>query len=314
MADASSLIDLGGGTYQVESGYLQDNYLAIYLIVADGKAAVFDTAHPGSRSRLEAALKELDLAPEAVEYVFVSHLHLDHSGGAGHYAKMLPRARFICNQRAAAHLADPSRVIEAAREIYRESFDSLYGQVLPVPADRIESAEAGATFQLGNRSLEVLAPAGHSFHQICLLDRQADCCHTADAFGHLPELPGAARTMRIISAPSHFAPEKWRDCVQTIAGLGAARISLAHCGLLEQDELPQRAEEVLAELDAFVGFARQSRQSEDCLPELSRLIRARWLSSLWPAGDAPDQCPSIDGDLNLATLGLALWQQKHMPD
>ena len=304
--------DLGSGTWQVESGYIQDNYLAVYLIVSDGKAAVFDTAHPGSRTRLEAALAELDLAPEAVEYVFVSHLHLDHSGGAGHYARMLPRARFVCHPRAAAHLADPGRLIEAAREIYRERFDSLYGEVLAVPEDRIQTAAAGAVFRLGSRSLEVLTPAGHSFHQICVLDRDADCCHTADAFGHLPELPGAASAMRVISAPSQFAPEDWRESVQLIAGLKTARITIAHCGVIEAGDLPGRAAEVQEEIDAFVDFARRSAQAGDPSSELARLIRERWQQRLWPAGNVPDESAAIAGDITLAAMGLALWQKKHM--
>ena len=308
---AASVVDLGAGTYQVESGYQQDGYLAVYLIVEGGRVAVFDTAHPASRSRLAAALAELDLAPEAVEYVFVSHLHLDHSGGAGHYARMLPNARFVCNPRAEPHLADPARLIDAAREIYGQRFDSLYGEVLPVPAERIQAAPAGASLDLGGRRLEVLAPAGHSFHQICLLDRKADCCHTADAFGHMPQLAGAASKMRVISAPTHFAPDEWRKTVQSMIDLKVARISIAHFGTVAAEDLPGHGAEIVEELDAFEGFARSASQQENPLPELAGLIRQRWLQQLWPAGDAPDP-QQLDGEVTLASMGLALWQQKHM--
>ena len=308
----SVLVDRGGGTWQVESGYLRDDYLAVYLIVEDGKVAIFDTAHPGSRSQVEAALAELDLSPEAVEYVFVSHLHLDHSGGAGHYARMLPNARFICHPKAAEHLADPIKIIEAAKDIYKESYDRLYGEVIGVPSERIETAADGTSFSLGGRSLQVLTPAGHSFHQFCLLDKSADCCHTADGFGHLPRLPGNAKSvMRVISAPSQFAPEKWHEAVEQIAGLKAARISIAHCGMLEAAELPERVAQVQEELATFVDFARNSANSADPLAEITRLMREHWLAKLWP-GESNPPGESIDGDITLAALGLALWQKRHM--
>ncbi len=305
------LASLGGGTYQLDSGYLGDGYTAVYLIVDGGRCAVFDTAHSASAVRLGEALAELGLAAEDIDYVYVSHVHLDHCGGAGHYARLLPDARIICHPRAAPHLADPAKLIAGARSLYGERFDSLYGEILPVPADRIEEAAEGAEHQLGERTLETVHAAGHTFHHICVIDRAGDICHTGDAFSlRLPAAHGVREVCRVASAPTQFAPDQWRETARRLSRLGVGRLTVAHCGAVSGD-LAAHADEICADLDAFEGFAREAAGKPDAPAFLADHIRRRWEALMWPDGD-PQQSPLFDVDVMLAAAGLAHWMGKHM--
>lgn len=311
MVTAPERVSLGGGVTQVDTGYLFPGFTAMYLVIDSGRAAFFDAGTGASLPFAQRALEAFSLDAGAVDLVIVSHAHLDHCAGAGHFARAFPAARIVAHRRCAVYLAAPARLIGGARELYGARFDDLYGEVLPVDEERILTVGEGDRLALGARELEVLDTPGHAFDQISVVDRAADCCFCGDAFGiRMPAVLGVREVMRVPSAPTQFAPETWRATAVRFAGLGVARLMVAHSGEVA-GELGARARELCEELHAFEGYAREAARSQAGQQLLAKRIRDRWQEQLWPDGKE-DVGTILDIDLLIAVAGLQLWMRKHM--
>src|SRR4051794_6173431 len=125
------------GVFAVDAEYVHPGFAAVHIIQNNGRAAFVDTGTNNSVPYLLAALEELGMAPEAVDYVFLTHVHMDHAGGAGLLMQSLPNARLFVHPRGLPHMIDPSMVVAASQAVYgEEKFRALYGDVLAVPQER----------------------------------------------------------------------------------------------------------------------------------------------------------------------------------
>ena len=126
------------GIFAVDAEYVRPGYAAVHIIQHNGRAAFVDTGTNHSVPHLLAALDELGIAYDSVDYVFLTHVHMDHAGGAGLLIQQLPNARVLIHPRGVPHMIDPSKLVAASQAVYGvEEFRKLYGDVLPVPQDRI---------------------------------------------------------------------------------------------------------------------------------------------------------------------------------
>ena len=106
---------------------------AVHLVVENGRAAFVDTGTNASLPSALAALEVLGLTPDCVDYVMLTHIHLDHAGGAGAMMRRFPHARLVVHPRGARHMADPSKLVAGANAVYgRDEVRRLYGDVLPI--------------------------------------------------------------------------------------------------------------------------------------------------------------------------------------
>lgn len=138
------LIDYGNGIHALDAGYVRHMLAAIHLIVDDGRAAFVDTGSNASLPHALEALAALGLAADAVDYVILTHIHLDHAGGAGAMMRAFPGAKLVVHPRGARHMIDPTKLMAATEEVYgRETARALYGELLPVAAGRVIEATAG---------------------------------------------------------------------------------------------------------------------------------------------------------------------------
>jgi glyoxylase-like metal-dependent hydrolase (beta-lactamase superfamily II) len=140
-----------------------ENFIASYVL--RGKStAIVETGPTSSVPNLLSGLKKLDVQLDDVAYVAVSHIHLDHGGGAGTLLKSLPNAKVVVHPRGAPHLANPEKLWQQSREVLGK-ITELYGAPEPVPPERIITAEDGTTFDLGKGvKLEVVETLGHASH------------------------------------------------------------------------------------------------------------------------------------------------------
>src|SRR5690606_20245617 len=130
------------------------------------------------------ALQARGLAAEDVAYVCVTHVHLDHAGGAGALMHRLPCARLVVHPRGARHMADPSRLVASARAVYGEvEFARIYGDIRAVDAARIVEAPDGLVLELNSRPLRFLDTPGHARHHYCIFDEVSRSFFTGDTFG-----------------------------------------------------------------------------------------------------------------------------------
>jgi len=161
--DAPLAQPLGNGVYLIDTLYLRPGLAASHLVVDEGHAAFVDTGAAPAAPRLLAALDELGIAREQVDYLFLTHVHLDHAGGAGQMMQALPNARAVLHPRGAPHLIDPTRLIAGSIEVYGEAlYRQLYGELIPIPAERVLVVEDRQRLKLGLRTFEFIdAPVTH---------------------------------------------------------------------------------------------------------------------------------------------------------
>ncbi len=217
--------------YAFDSGYARELCAAIHMIVEQGRVAFVETANNASLPRAQAALAELGLGPEAVDWVVVTHVHLDHAGGAGAYLQAFPNARLVVHPRGARHMADPSKLWAGTVAVYGEEVAvRSYGELIPVPAERIVEATHEKVLDLGGRELVCLDTPGHARHHLCLLDRRSGCLFTGDVFGlSYRELDVDGRpSIFPTTTPVQFEPDEMRRSIDLILSYQPDAVYLTH--------------------------------------------------------------------------------------
>lgn len=231
-----SLAELGDNIYQIDVHDQEPERTSCYLIAAEQVALIETGATPGA-GYIKKALKKLDILPEKVDYIIVTHIHLDHAGGAGVMAEELPRARLYVHPRGARHLIDPTRLIAATKSIYGQKYDQLFGRVLPVPQERIHTPADGETLDLGGgRVLRFHYALGHAGHHFIIHDPTSRGIFSGDALGvrfkALSHLMGFNFTMPS-TPPPEFDPHQMVETLDQAARLKPVYIYFAHFGRAE---------------------------------------------------------------------------------
>lgn len=303
------------GIYAFDAGYIRPRLAAIHLIVENGRVAVVDTANNAALPRALEALRILGLSPASVAYVFLTHVHLDHAGGAGAMMRAFPEARLVVHPRGARHMADPAQLFAAVQAVYGATeAHRLYGELLPVPADRILAAGDGYSLGLGGRTLVCLDTPGHARHHLCLLDTHGGGLFTGDIFGlSFRELDVAGRPSVIpTTTPTQFDPTAMHASVDRILEHRPAALYLTH--FAQVWDIPRLGGDLHRLIEAHVAVAERER---DRGPERG----ARILAGLWALMDAEaarqgwlltaDQRRAVlESDIQLNAQGLEYWLEQ----
>ena len=300
------------GVAVVDAEYVRPSYAAVHLLQRDGRVAVIDTGTNASVPLVLAALDELGLPRAAVDFVFVTHVHLDHAGGAGLLLSELPGARAIAHPRAVPHLVDPNRLIEATRVVYgAERFERLYGEPLPIDAQRVVETADGDRLRLGSSELGVLHTPGHALHHHVLVDPDARAVFTGDTFGLSYRALDTDRGACVLptTTPTQFDPEQLLSSIRRIAALSPEALYLTHFGRVT--DVPRLAASLESQIRAYVHVAERRRRESDRFSSIRGDLRALWLELLREHGAplaAVDDLLAPDLDLN--AQGLVAWLER----
>ena len=173
-----------GGISVIDAGFHRDHMAACYMMEAGDEVAFIEVGTNSSTPRLLQTLEEQGRHREDVNYVIVTHAHLDHAGGAGSLMQALPNATLLAHPYAARHLINPAKLEAGARAVYGDAmFDRVYGELVPVPEHRTRIMDDGDTLQLGNRQLLFIDTPGHARHHFCVHDSVTNGWFTGDTFG-----------------------------------------------------------------------------------------------------------------------------------
>lgn len=230
-----AVFDYGHGICAVDSVYDRRLQTAIHLLVEGGRAAVIDTGTSHAVPRVLEALQAQGIRPAQVDYVILTHVHLDHAGGAGQLMARLPEARLAVHPRGARHMIDPSRLLAATVAIYGEAQTRrVYGEVLPVPVDRVLETAEGATLRLAGRELLFLDAPGHARHHVVVRDGATGHLFAGDTFGlSYRELDRDGRQFSFpTTSPSQFEPAALHRSIDRMLALRPAALYVAHFGRL----------------------------------------------------------------------------------
>jgi glyoxylase-like metal-dependent hydrolase (beta-lactamase superfamily II) len=308
------LIDYRNGIHAFDAGYVRHMLAAIHLVVDDGRAAFVDTGSNASLPHALAALAKLGLAADAVDYVILTHIHLDHAGGAGAMMRTFPGARLVVHPRGARHMIDPARLIAATEEVYgRETARALYGELLPVAAERVIEAAEGTTIKLGSRELVCHDSPGHARHHVFIHDRAANGIFAGDTFGisyRECDVDGRAFVFPSMT-PVQFDPVDMRDSVERMLALEPEAVYLTHFSR----RTPPRplAEQMLRRMDDCVKLtlaAVKATAGADPVPAIRAALASYLLEEARAHDVALSEAEILELwrlDLDLDAQGLAVW-------
>src|SRR5215472_6944742 len=299
------------GITAVDAEYLYPGHAAAHLIVDDGRAAFVDVGANSSVPYLLAALDELGIASAAVDYLLLTHVHLDHAGGAGALMQELPSARALLHPRGAPHMTDPSRLIAGAEAVYGAlRFRRLYGQLVPIPAARVRVVADGERVTLGGRTLELIHTPGHAQHHYVVVDAAHASIFSGDTFGisyrALDTENGAFITPSTV--PTQFDPEQHIASIDRMLAYRPESIYLMHFSRVT--DVPRLGVSLKEQIAELAGIARAHAHD----PDPPAGIRADMLA-LWRRLAREHGCRLSDdelehalaGDLTLNTQGLIAW-------
>jgi glyoxylase-like metal-dependent hydrolase (beta-lactamase superfamily II) len=241
-----------GGVTTIDTHYMYPGRAAAYLVVDGDEAAFVDAGTRYSIPYLMQALESSGLGPDRVKFLIITHVHLDHCGGAAALARKCPRATVLCHSRSERHLVDPSKLVASATPVYgAEQFAKLYGEIEPIEAGRVRSVADGESVGLGRRTLEFLDTPGHAKHHISVLDRRADAMFTGDAFGlcYPPLQHGTRPYLNYVCSPPQFEPEAAKGVIRRIMATGVGRVYVTHFGAC--DAVQEGGAQLLRMVDEF---------------------------------------------------------------
>lgn len=312
--DTPLCIDLAHGISTIDTGYFRPRFDAAHLLVENGEAAIIDTGSAASVPRLLRALADKGIAREAVRYVMVTHVHLDHAGGAGLLLRHLPHAQLVAHPRGAPHMIDPAKLIAGATAVYGERrFRALYGEVAAVPAERVIEAPDNFELRLGGRPLLFLDTPGHARHHYCIYDAASRGIFSGDTFGLSYREFDTGRGPFIFptTTPVQFDPDALHRSIDRLLGFKPEHVYLTHFGGV--GDVPRLAARLHAAIDDFVALARRCATAADRPAALADALNDWLLRAVAAHGcRLPRErvLALLEIDVTLNAQGLALWLEK----
>ena len=298
----------------VDAEYLYPGHAAAHIVRHAGRAAFVDVGTNDSVPYLLAALRELAIAPEAVDYLLLTHVHLDHAGGAGTLMQALPNAVAVLHPRGAPHMIEPAKLIAGSQAVYgEERFRRLYGRIVPIPAERVRVTQDGEKLSLAGREFEVLHTPGHALHHQVFVDLAHGNVFGGDTFGiSYRELDSAAGAFIIpTTTPTQFDPDQLCASIDRMLSYAPKAVYLMHYSRVT--EVARLGESLKRQVRELARLTRESAAAPDRPAAIREGMWALWRDLAHRHG-----CPVSDrrlrellqGDLELNTQGLVYWLER----
>ncbi|MDR3446882.1 MBL fold metallo-hydrolase [Dyella sp.] len=303
------------GIHTIDTGFVRPRFDAAYLLVEEGRAAFIDCGTNHSVPRMLKALDDAGLAPADVDWLILTHVHLDHAGGAGQLIAQLPNARLVVHPRGARHMIDPSQLWAGASAVYGEEvMEATYGRLRPIPTERVVEAPDGHVVSLAGRPLLCLDTPGHARHHLSVYDQRANVCFTGDTFGLSYRELDTANGPFILptTTPVQFDPDALHASIRRLVGLNPSAMYITHFDRIENVE--KLAGDLHAQIDAMVSIAIAAQaQSLDAAQRheamkaaLTDLYLSRAQAHGW-TGDRESLLVLLGMDVELNAQGLGVW-------
>lgn len=308
-----TLIDYNNGICAIDALYVRPGLAAIHLIESEGRAAFVDTANFEAMPQALAALQARGLTPESVDYVILTHIHLDHAGAAGHMMQAFPKAKLVVHPRGARHMIEPSKLMAGVEAVYgKEGAQRMYGTLIPVPEDRIIEAHDNTVIRLGSRELLCIDSPGHARHHIAIVDKQTSGIFTGDTFGiAYRSLDVDGKPLIFPSAtPVQFEPEAMKASIRRMLAMNPEAVYLTHYSRLAPPA--ELGAKVLRLIDRYVDITRTGMQQPDPVPAIHAGLNALVLEEARAHGCTQSDAEILEVwalDTGLNAQGLAIWAQ-----
>lgn len=301
----------------IDCNYQRLEHAAAYLIIEDKCAALIDNNTVHAIPCIMRETERHGLRPEDIRFIIPTHLHLDHAGATSELVRICPNATVISHPRGVRHYADPARLIAGVKAVYgNEEFNRWFGEIKPIPIERIRSVDDGERIAFGARFLTFLHTRGHANHSITIHDSRSNGVFTGDTFGveYRKSRMSKKPFLFCSTAPTDFDPAETRKSVRRILALNPECLYLAHFGGIE--DVAAAAEVFLhfvARMEAVIAKAAASHLREDALMALCEdEMRQAIMDQFEYCGVKIDDADlrARDTHLNVNAKGVALVAEK----
>ncbi len=299
------------GIHTLDTAFQRDHFDAAYLLVENGRGAFIDCGTSHAVPRLLAAVEHAGLTVDAIDWLILTHVHLDHAGGAGALMQQLPNAKLLAHPRGAPHMIDPTRLIAGATVVYGEAeMARSYGRIVPVPAERVVVAEDGHRLSLAGRELLCIDTPGHARHHLCVWDAASRGWFSGDTFGlSYRELDSAQGAFIVpTTSPVQFEPEALHASIERLMQHTPEAMYLTHYGRVEN--APKLAADLHVQIDAMTAIARACDGRVDRHRALVAALSELYLERARAHGCRLDDAGVLrvlEMDIELNAQGLACW-------
>ena len=278
--------------------------IASYLIPHSSGVVLIESGPGSTLPALQAALAEKGYSPADVTHVLLTHIHLDHAGAAGWFSRQ--GAEVYVHPVGAPHMLNPEKLLASAMRIYGDRMDTLWGEFLSVPEDRLKVAEDAVEIAIGNLRFVPIDTPGHAYHHFVYLFE--DICFSGDIGGvRIPGFP----YLRLPMPPPELHLGKWHESVKRLRQEKFNRIAPTHFGIFDDPEW--QLNEVEKNLGAVSAWLEEVVPSETAIEELRERLAA-WMKEQALISGLSEQVLKtyeIANPLGMSADGLQRYWKKH---
>ncbi|MGR3763673.1 MBL fold metallo-hydrolase [Rossellomorea sp. NS-SX7] len=234
-------------------------------IIHEESLALIETSASPSIPHLKKGLSKLNIKLEDIQYIILTHIHLDHAGGAGLFLEECPSATIIVHPKGYRHMNDPSRLIAGAKAVYGDEFETLFAPIKPIPEERMIVKGHEETLKLSDAcTLTFYDTPGHANHHFSIYDPVSGGMFTGDTCGiqyrtdkkyfYLPS-----------TSPNQFNPDSMKEAINFIKEKKLHRIYFGHYGMTE--DVDHALTEVVMWLDLFMEKGQEIFSLKDSMED-----------------------------------------------
>ncbi|BBB22307.1 hydroxyacylglutathione hydrolase [Abyssogena phaseoliformis symbiont OG214] len=295
----------------IDTQHIRKDFVASYLIEDNGRAAFIDTGCYLSVPSLLATLDEKNISRKSVDYILLTHIHLDHAGGAGELIKHLPNAMVYVHEYGYKHLIDPSKLRAGVVQVYGELFFKQFlGNLIPISKQRIIFAKDSDEITLGKRILRFIDTPGHARHHVCIWDEKSRGIFSGDTLGVSYRELDTSQSKLIFppTTPIQFDPEVWKKTINQIMGLKPKYAYLTHFNRIDFSQ--DSANMLIEHINGFVNIANTLKTQPNRVKAIKEALLNYLLALASKQGvtlDEQQQIKLFKGDLGICAQGLNVW-------
>ncbi len=307
----SKPVKLGENFYLIDDYDLNQTERTGTYVLKEEELTIIETSASPSIPYLLQGLKDLQISPNDIKYIIVTHIHLDHAGGAGLMLRNCPNAKVIVHPKGERHLSNPSRLIAGAKAVYGEKFSELFDPILPIPADRLISMDDQSQLKISPTcTLKFFDSPGHANHHFSIYYPNGNGMFTGDTVGvFYPQLYRDGIELYLPStSPNQFDPEKMRHSISMFENMNLDAIYFGHFGKSHSPHEVYR--QVRLWLNIFVDAAqlafKEYTQFNDRVQLTEQIISKKLSEYLTSNGISSDHLvyEVLNIDLNVCSMGL----------
>lgn len=312
--------NIGFNTYLIDLYDLSlPNRTGSYIILSDDITIIETSASPSHKYLID-GLNELKIPLHKVKNLIVTHIHLDHSGGAGLLMEKCPNATLYVHPKGAPHLSDPTKLIASAKQVYGEQFDRLFDPILAIDSNRIQIVNDGGELIIGNNhKLTFLYTPGHANHHISIFDSNSNYMYTGDTLGiYYPQIENEMGAYVLPStSPNQFSYNLTLNSLNYIKQFNPDAICFGHFGMTKDTKFV--FESIPVYLQRFLDLAVSIEKEHNQLPfsEKSNILSKALYEEIQQelsSNQIPTDHPVyqlIKIDLEVSAMGLILSIEKN---